>query len=286
MIDAQVEEAKPSIKEAVIAAVVKASEPIPNDGKGYGDSPAKDKKKEKNAKKMRKWPTNKSATVSYEALISPLKKILEDGYRLVRKDKSEFEYDGYNIGKQELRFFPPPNYRLSKKLLEHEKKANDRSLFDVVLHIVFLLGMEQGRRSSRPELPPINKLIEAMERYRRDNRRLRYKVDELDARMKLKLDLPDAPEDEFEAFLKSEVEGRKLQRFAEAKKDLGEDPLKSLRIKPEGKLIFSELLKMAKVIKDECSKIQWKDILKDHGWNVNDWNTKCKHNNVVVHFHK
>jgi hypothetical protein len=273
----EVEVAKPSIVEQVSASLTT----IQNDGKGFGEQKPEDKsKKDKNAKKMRKWPSNPSATVAYGAIISPIKKILEDGYRLIRKkEKTSFEYDGLNLGKQERKLFPPPNYQLSQKLLELNEKDN-RSLFDVMLHVVFCLGIEQGRRVSRPEYHALNKALSALEKYRRDNRKLRFKVDQLDARMKLKLDLPDVSGKEFEYYLKQEMDYRRKERFEIAKKELGEDPMKALRVKEPNRLVFSELVKVAKTCNDTCTKSQWKAILKDLGWNMSDWNNRCKHQNV------
>ena len=275
-ISTEIEVVKPTIVEQVAASLT-----APNDGKGFGDKKDESKsKKEKSVKKMRKWPSNPNAILAYGAIISPIKKILEDGYRLIRKkEKVSFEYEGFNIGKQERKLFPPPNYRLSKKLLELSEKDN-RSLFDIMLHVVFCLGMEQGRRVSRPEYHALNKALSALEKYRRDNRKLRFKVDQLDARIKLKLDIPDVSGKEFEFYLKQEMNYRRNARFELAKQELGEDPMKALRIREPNRLVFSELVKIAKTCNDTCTKSQWKFILKDFGWNMNDWNSKCKHQNV------
>lgn len=277
--------ARPSMVEQVAASLSEAiSTVMPNDGKGFGEASQKQetkpKKEKTSSKKMRKWPTNLNTTVPYNALISPIKKILEEGYRLVRKkEKTSFEYEGFNLGRQERKLFPPPNYRLSKKLLELAEKDN-HSLFDVMLHIVFCLGIEQGRRVSRPEYQALNKAISALEKYRRDNRKLRFQIDKLDAWMKLKQDLPDLSDKEFEMYLREEMFDRRKARLELAKKEIGEDPLKALRVKEPNRLVFSELLEVAKAINDDCTKAQWKAILKDLGWNMSDWNNKCKHQNV------
>lgn len=263
----------------------------PNDGKGFGevknDTTTVTTKTDEtpSVKKMRKWPNDLTAMVGYNDIVEPIKKILEEGYRLIRKDKQDFEYEGYNIGKQERKFVPPPNYRFSKKFLEIEKKGN-KSLFDVAIHTIFLLGIEQGRRFQKQDNKPIAKLVKAMEHYRKDNRRLRIQVDILNARIKFKTENPNMSDNELDALVKKEISSGRETRLELARKELGLDPLKSFKAKEVNKLVFSELVKMAKAVHKECTKAEWKDILKDNGWTNNEWLNRCKHKNVLITFSK
>src|ERR1700733_3665623 len=131
--------------------------------------------------KMKKWSDNPTAMVPYRSLIAPLKAVLDKGYRLLRKPEvKSFEYDGFNIGKNELAIFPSPKNQLSEKSLEKSTKANV-NLIDIVLNIAFLLGMEQGRRAERREQVSTETLINTIETYRERNADLRLCIDELNA---------------------------------------------------------------------------------------------------------
>ena len=51
---------------------------------------------------------------------------------------------------------------------------------------------------------------------------------------------------EFEFYLKQEMNYRRKARFELAKQELGEDPMKALRVMEPNRLVFSELVKVAK----------------------------------------
>jgi len=274
----------------VVNSIIDTS--LPNEGKGFGEGKnettttiAAKTDEAFGTKKMRKWPNDPTAMVGYNDIVEPIKKILEEGYRLIRKDKQDFEYEGYNIGKQERKFVPPPNYRFSKKFLEIEKKGN-KSLFDVAIHTIFLLGIEQGRRFQKQDNKPVVKLVKVMEHYRKDNRRLRVQIDALNASIKLRAENPNISNNELDALVKKEISNGRKTRLELARKELGSDPLKSFKVKEPNKLVFSELVKMAKAVHKECTKAEWKDILKDNGWTNNEWLNRCKHKNVLITFSK
>src|ERR1700722_11679156 len=46
------------------------------------------------------WPDDDTVLLDYEDLAWPLKSIILQGYRLLRNDKKDFDYNGYNIGPQ------------------------------------------------------------------------------------------------------------------------------------------------------------------------------------------
>src|SRR5271165_2751281 len=137
-----------------------------------------DKPKEKSKKKMKKWSDDPSALVQYAKLITPLKDIINKGYKLIRNDIKSFDYEGYNIGKSDLQVFPSPKNQLQEKNLAKQNNRNVK-LIDIILHITFLLGVEQGRRSERQEQKSTEVLINTIVQYKETNKNLRYQIDEL-----------------------------------------------------------------------------------------------------------
>lgn len=107
------------------------------------------KKKKHRASFMKEWSSDDCVGVQYDSLIFPLKKIIHEGYRLERLPTKQFVYTGYNIGKEERRYFPTPEERFAARWLDNEAK-HKRTLIDNVLITVFQLGIEQGRRLDNP----------------------------------------------------------------------------------------------------------------------------------------
>lgn len=107
------------------------------------------KKKKRKVSLMKDWPSDDCVGVQYDSLIFPLKKLLHEGYRLERLPTKQFVYTGYNVGAQELIYYPTPEERFSTRWLENEAKFK-RTLMDNVLATAFQLGVEQGRRTERP----------------------------------------------------------------------------------------------------------------------------------------
>jgi len=107
------------------------------------------KKKKRHTSVMKDWPSDDCMGVQCDSLIFPLKKIIHEGYRLERLPTKQFTYTGYNIGKEERRFFPTPEERFAARWLDNETK-HKRTLMDNVLMTVFQLGIEQGRRLDNP----------------------------------------------------------------------------------------------------------------------------------------
>lgn len=107
----------------------------------------RNKKKYHHHALMKEWPDD-SDLVSYSSLIEPIKKIYHEGYKVERKPIRTFIYKGYNIGKEDRFYFPTPEERFTARWLENEDKF-DRTLMDNIFAVIFQLGMEQGRRTSR-----------------------------------------------------------------------------------------------------------------------------------------
>lgn len=97
---------------------------------------------------IKEWPSDETIGVLPSELITPFIRILKEGYRMDRSAANQFNYIGYNIGKEERLYFPSPAERFSRRWLENEAKYK-RSLLENVLISVFHMGMEQGRRYSR-----------------------------------------------------------------------------------------------------------------------------------------
>jgi hypothetical protein len=96
------------------------------------------------AGEVKEWPDN-DEQVMYEHLVDPVINIIRKNYKLASRKYKGVIYNGYNIGKADQACIPPPNIDLNPAGLEYHKER-DRDLLDVCVRILFLLGMEQGRR--------------------------------------------------------------------------------------------------------------------------------------------
>lgn len=241
-------------------------------------------KKEEKKVKMKKWPDDPSVPIHYYKLMSPLFDIINKGYSLVRKNINSFEYDGYNIGKNELELFPSPKQMFSEKFLEKENKRNIK-LINIVLNVAFLLGVEQGRRSEHIEQKSTDLLIATLQKYRETNKDLRRKVDELAAALKAKEEHPNLSSEETSLFIKNELEKKRNSRIEEAKKELAEDKTKSLfSIKTQEKVSFSDLIVLYRSLSKENKTKHWEEILSNYGWTKEAWDERCskKVNTITI----
>lgn len=233
-------------------------------------------------KKLKQWPDNPLETVGYENLVSPLKAIIRDGYRLIRKEEAKsFEYDGYQIGKPEQKFCPPLNHRFSEKLLAYEDTKN-RKLIDIVLNTMFLLGIEQGRRLERKVRLPMDVLLKTLDNYREMNKNLRLKVDELEVISELKQSMPGVSDEELKPAITKALNERRAARIEKAKEDLSLDPNKNkFTFKQSKKASFKALRKIQKSL-SSCNDEQWKEILEERGWNFDEWEEQCKRKPIIL----
>lgn len=235
----------------------------------------------KKSKKDKKWPDS-SILTAFSEIIEPLKSILEEGYTLKRKAQKTFEYFGYNYGKIESKFFPSAKDRLTESGLKNEKTKHNRNLIDVILHITYLLGIEQGRRAERKAARPINDIISAMEVHRRNNLLLRGKVDQLEIAADALKNNPTIPKEELDVIVKQGSASRRTERINAFRKELGIDPSKSSFTYTEKyKASFKELVNIANACsKESCSLKNWVYFLHINGWAFSEWDAKCKKKNV------
>jgi hypothetical protein len=243
-----------------------------------------DKPKEPKKPKMKKWPDNGSL-VSYDRLIKPLKSILDRGYRLFRKDVKSFDYDGYNIGKEERNIYASPKTRFeSKSLADAQKKGTN--LIDIVLNVAFLLGIEQGRRIQKAEQEQTNNLLNTLESYRERNKNLRLKNDELEAMLLLKNQYPTMKQEELLFLAQEMILQKRDDRIEQARVELSFDPShSSFNLQQRKRAKFGELVDLARTLnKNICSLEDWLDILKDHGWTSKDWLDKCQKKQIKTEY--
>ena len=230
--------------------------------------------------KMKKWPDDGSV-VHYRNLIDPLKSILNSGYNFIRKKQANgFDYDGYNIGKEEQKIFANPKTRLKEDYLAKEAKVG-RNLIDVVLNIVFLLGIEQGRRTERVNIKNIEELTDTLEMYRRTNKDLRIKVDTLEGTILLK----DLPDEIFESSLKDYVASKRLERIKKAKNDLLQDRNRT-NFNPylKSKAAFKDIAFKYLTLDEVFSKTSWEEYLLDKGWSYEEFVENCEKKKIKIKF--
>src|SRR5271166_3646580 len=115
---------------------------------------------------LKEWPDNPHSLVDYEDLVKPIKAIIDQGYKLTRNLTKSFTYEGYEIGAKELEKCPSAKYRFDERLLSVEKKKSDRNLIDVALNMIYLLGVENGRRAERKTERSADAVIETLSSYR------------------------------------------------------------------------------------------------------------------------
>jgi len=236
--------------------------------------------------KMKNWPEDSSELLPYNDIIFSFKDVLRQGYRLMRKDEVKgFDYHGFNIGKKELESNPSPRARLSQKFLEYEKKFG-HTLLDVVLNMVFLMGVEQGRRAERRDSKPMETLLETLEIYREKNKDQRIRIDELEITLELKEKEPNLPEEDFLVKLQEGVLSRRNKRIEELKAELQLDASRSaFQFKTPVRVKFKELEALAKTFsKETCTEEQWNHLLEERGWTNKEWKDRCKKKSIKTDF--
>jgi hypothetical protein len=99
---------------------------------------------------MKSWPKDPSEAASCAELLQPLQQATRFLYKLEPQNKGkQVPYEGFNLGERELVTCFPADQMLTPAYFREEHKQNDAEPIDVVLHLAFLLGMEQGRRTLR-----------------------------------------------------------------------------------------------------------------------------------------
>jgi hypothetical protein len=234
--------------------------------------------------KMKKWPDN-GTLVSYIKLIKPLKAIIDHGYRLFRKDITSFDYNGYNIGKDEQRIYPSPKVQFEVQSLVKEK-ARGNNLIDIVLNIAFLLGVEQGRRSERTEQEQTDNMLNTLENYRERNKDLRRRNDQIEAMLLLKEQYPALQNAEIASLADEIVLQKRNDRIEEARAELALDQSRSSLNRAQKKRAkFGELVELSRTLnRNICSLEDWLDILKDHGWTAKEWTAKCDKKKIKTEY--
>jgi hypothetical protein len=237
-------------------------------------------------KKMKKWPDDPSRMIPYNQLIDPLKSIITTGYRLFRRnDIKSFEYEGYNIGEQERTTHPSPKNRFKETSLQEVAKSG-KTLIDIVINVIFLLGVEQGRRAQYKEHKSIEELCETLEIYRNSNKDLRIKNDELEVYIEEKKLHPSLSDEELLPYIKNGIAKRRTLRIEDYKKDLLLDKrLNEFKFKSKIKMKAKELISFASSLSKEiCSAQQWSELLTQRGWTLEEWRALCKKKNIKSEF--
>lgn len=230
-------------------------------------------------KRMKKWSEEHCKLVPYPNLINPLKEIIKKGYRIIRyKNISNFEYDGYNIGKPELSIFPPPNFGFTQKILELEEK-NGNTLLDVVLRTSFLLGVEQGRRAEKSVAKPYEDLTLTLEEYRRSNLDLQSEIDEKNAIIEELKKTSSISNEDIKNIGMLGANEKRLNRIKYFVNELKKDKSKNINKLPEPlqKADFKDLMALAKHLDTDSVSIEdWKKYLEENGWSIEEWQFKCQ----------
>lgn len=231
----------------------------------------------KSPPKMKEWPNSQYEMVQYDNLIDPIKCVLQKAYKFYRRDEvKSFEYDGFNFGKSEQKNCPSPQQRFSEKFIEFENKRGKKVL-DIAINIVFMLGVEQGRRIEKIATKPFLAMKSALSAYRETNKELRARLDELEVMLDIKNHHPDISIADYNLLLAKGLKERRDERLSFLKEELALDPYKSNFNSNEPiKFPFKNLVKLMEALKNDCNKQRWEEILKDHGWSYDEWTVRCK----------
>jgi hypothetical protein len=234
-----------------------------------------EKKEEPKPKKMKRWPDG-HMTLQSKDLIAPIKAALEKGYRLIRRPEvKEIEYDGFNVGKYELSVMPTPRARFTKDYLEYEQKCGN-TLFDVALNVLFLLGVEQGRRTERHYNLHIDRILATLANYRNSNKDLRNRIDELESYIEVKVALPNRSDKDIKPIVERMVKEKRPNRLLAIQKELESDPTAVGAVRHPHKARFSNVLSVSNVISTDTTKEQWIAYLNESGWSYEEWKRVCK----------
>lgn len=231
--------------------------------------------------KIKQWPDDPSEMVSFDDIMAPLKTILEQGYNLIRKTGEwSFNYSGYELGKIEKQNFPNMKEQLSEKCLKNEKEKHSRSLMDVVMRSVFLMGVEQGRRMCYQEQVPVKSLQKTLNNYRERNKATRYQLSKALANIRIRDENPTLNLAELAPLIKTELERTRLSRMDEIKKEMHLDPsISCFKIKAKKKVKLTDLLYLANTLDPEiCKPKDWMEILNEANCSFKDWQNFCRKN--------
>jgi hypothetical protein len=216
---------------------------------------------------VKNWPSDRGSLLSYEALVNPLKKILNSGYKIMRLIQvKEFEYDGFNLGEEELKIFSPPHKLFTEKYIENEK-ANQNNVIDIVLNMVFCLGMEQGRRSEyRKNLTAID-LLSKLNKSNDENKDFKKRIDELESIIEVMMnDSEDI----------SDLLVKKRKKRIQNLKNLTNNLIYSFLDKNRFSFNMVNRILRIKLQDETYTKQQWREFLGSSGWKFEDWDDECK----------
>jgi hypothetical protein len=256
---------------------------IVNAAERHVDEKLEEKVEDKN--KVKQWSDEPDELALYNDVFAPFKNILEKGYRLIRNaNEWKFDYNGYELGKQEKKIFPPAKEHFTEKFLKREKEKYDRSLFDVVMRLLFLMGVEQGRRMAYQEQTPIRNLQKTLADYRERNKSTRYQLAKANAIIKIKEENPNLTTKEVNELIAVELEKTRKDRIEEIKTEMKMDPsLTCFKSKAKKKAKLTELLALANSLDKEIFKQpDWLSLLEEANCSPSEWKAFCKKNK----FHK
>jgi hypothetical protein len=225
---------------------------------------------------LKHWPRNRFELVDYNELVEPIKRLLDAGYIFKRKLQKSFDYDGYEIGAPELQHCPSNKHRFSEASLAKEKERTDRNLIDVALNVMYLLGIENGRRAERRYEQPVNSLVETLSFYRETNRDLRLRNDELEAEIDVLRNNATASYAEVRSGIRERVREKAASRAEAFRLDLSCDASRNNYDAPSPrKRPFNELVSIGQNL--SCSREDWTLVLEKNGWTYDEfWNTAKK----------
>jgi hypothetical protein len=233
---------------------------------------------------LKEWPKDRLAIIDYEDLVRPIKKIIDLGYSFKRKkDIKSFDYDGYEIGELELEVCPSPKYRFTEELLAIEKEKSSRNLIDVALNVVYLLGIENGRRVERREEQPVKAITDTINSYRETNKDLRLKNDALEAELSILKENRNASKEEVKRLVAEKMKVSRDARVKALRDDLAKDPLRNAFSPTKtSRIPFNNLVNLGKRI--SCSRDLWDKALARYGWAPKEFWERVEKKKVKLKF--
>jgi hypothetical protein len=229
--------------------------------------------------KIKQWPEDPAAQIAYDDVYAPLKDILEKGYNLVRKTGVwSFDYNGYDLGKIDKQFNPNIKEQISEKYLKKQKEKHGISLMDIVMRIVFMLGIEQGRRVAYQEQCQVKSLQKTLANYRERNKSIQYRLAIAEAINKIRDENPTLSPDKAALLVKDALEKTRHIRIEEIKKELRMDPsLNCFKHRVKRKIKLSDLLGLANTLDPEIfHQKDWISILQEANCSESEWKTFCR----------
>lgn len=100
---------------------------------------------------MKQWPGG-DETLPCDELLKPLHDAMTFAYRLHRQNfLKDIPYSGYDIGRREKEAMLSPDQLFKAESMKWAEEQHDTPAYQQILHVAFLLGLEQGRRIQRKE---------------------------------------------------------------------------------------------------------------------------------------